>query len=104
MASNLQRILLGTVLTVSSRNQMVQWMQGSLTGLARLRASLPAAWRAADKTGSNGVHTSNDIAVLWPPGKAPVIVTAYITLCEGPESKREGMLANIGGLVQEAIG
>jgi beta-lactamase class A len=103
MAVNLQRILLGTMLTAHSREQMVQWMRGSVTGLERLRAKLPATWRAADKSGSNGSHTSNDIAVLWPPGRAPVIVTAYLTQCLGPESKREGMLAHIGELVRAAI-
>jgi beta-lactamase class A len=46
-----------------------------------------------------GEHTTNDIAVFWPTGKPPVIVTAYITQCPGPESKRNSMLAQIGRLV-----
>jgi len=74
------------------------------TGLDRLRAKLPASWRAADKTGGNGEHTSNDIAVIWPPGRPPVIVTAFITQCTGPESKRAAMLADIGELVRAALG
>jgi beta-lactamase class A len=40
MAGNLRKILLGNVLTADSRNQMLQWMQGSLTGLDRLRARI----------------------------------------------------------------
>jgi beta-lactamase class A len=103
MAANLQKILLGTVLMPDSRNQMVQWLQGSLTGLDRLRAKLPANWHAADKTGTNGTHTSNDIAVFWPEGNAPVIVTAYITQCTGPEAKRAAMLAHIGELVMASL-
>jgi len=72
-------------------------------GLDRLRKDLPAGWRAADKTGSNGAHTSNDIAVMWPKDRQPVIVAAYITQCPGPDEKRATMLANIGRLVEEAI-
>jgi beta-lactamase class A len=75
-------------------------MEASLTGLDRLRSKLTASWRVADKTGANGEHTSNDIAVIWPAGKPPVIVAAYITQCTGPESKRAAMLAKIGQRVK----
>ena len=77
-------------------------MEANLTGLEQLRAKLPEGWRAADKTGSNGEHTSNDIAVLWPVGKPPIIIAVYITGCIGPESKRAAMIAEIGRLVRES--
>lgn len=103
MAGDLQKILLGDGLADASRAQMTQWMEANLTGLERLRAALPTGWRAADKTGSNGEHTSNDIAVLWPVGRSPIIITAFITQCPGPEKKRGDMLAEIGQLVRRAI-
>jgi beta-lactamase class A len=103
MAGDLRAVLLGNVLAPASRRQLTQWMQASITGLDRLRAKLPPGWDAADKTGTNGEHTSNDIAVFWPTGKRPVIVTAYITQCPGPETKRAAMLAEIGGLVMGSI-
>jgi beta-lactamase class A len=99
MLGNLQAVLLGGILSAASRNQLTQWMQANLTGLTSLRARLPPDWRVADKTGANGSHTRNDIAVIWPPGRPPIIVTAYITQCSGPESKRENLLATIGNLV-----
>jgi len=103
MAGNLRAVLLGTVLTPPLRNQLTGWMESNLTGLDRLRKDLPEGWRAADKTGSNGGHTSNDIAVMWPKGRQPVIIAAYITLCPGPEEKRATMLADIGRLVRESV-
>jgi beta-lactamase class A len=103
MVQDLKYLLLGNVLTSASRERLTVWMEGSLTGLDRLRAKLPNSWRAADKTGSNGEHTANDIAVLWPPNKFPIIIAAYITQCTGPESKRAGMLAEIGRVVSEAL-
>jgi beta-lactamase class A len=102
MVSDLKSVVLGRVLSPASRDQLTLWMEASLTGLHRLRAKLPKIWRAADKTGSNGEHTSNDIAVLWPPDKPPIIIAAYITQCIGPESKRAGMLAEIGRVAREA--
>jgi beta-lactamase class A len=101
IAGDLKSVLLGNVLSRPSRDQLTLWMESNLTGLERLRAKLPAGWRAADKTGANGEHTSNNIAILWPSGKPPIIVTAYITQCAGPESKRAAMLAEIGELVRE---
>jgi beta-lactamase class A len=101
MAGDLKSVLLGNVLSRPSRDQLTGWMESNLTGLERLRAKLPAGWRAADKTGANGEHTSNDIAVFWPGGRAPIIVTAYITQCMGPERKRAAMLAQIGELARQ---
>ena len=102
MVDDLNSILLGKVLQPASREAMLKWMVACETGLDRLRATLPPSWRAADKTGSNGEHTSNDIAMFWPANRAPVIVAAYITGCVGPESKRAAMLAEVGHLVFQA--
>jgi beta-lactamase class A len=103
MAGDLKVILLGAVLSSRSRAQLTNWMRANVTGLDRLRANLPGGWQAADKTGSNGQHTANDIALLWPPGRPPVIVTAYITQCAGPEAKRAGILRQIGQLVIQTV-
>lgn len=102
MAEDLNRVLLGDVLSPASRQQLIAWMQANQTGLDKLRARLPAGWRAADKTGSNGKNTTNDIAAFWPTKGKPIIVTAYITQCDGPESKRAAMLRQIGGLVMKS--
>jgi beta-lactamase class A len=99
MVGNLQAVLLGEVLSADSRRQLTQWMEGSLTGVKCLRAGLPLGWRVADKTGSNGSHTRNDIGIIWPPGHPPIIVAAYLTQCTGSESKRENVLATVGKLV-----
>jgi len=104
MAADLRAVVLGDVLSDASRAQLTASMGASVTGLDRLRAHIPATWRALDKTGTNGVHTSNDIAVFWPPGKSPVIVTTYLTQCLGPEAKRVAVLAEVGRLVAEAAG
>jgi beta-lactamase class A len=97
---DLQTLLLGNALKPESRTQLTEWMQSCTTGIARIRAKLPKDWRVADRTGSNGDHTTNDIAVLWPAGgSAPLLVAMYITQCPGPESRRNGMLAEVGRLI-----
>jgi beta-lactamase class A len=103
MANDLKHVLLGKVLSPASIKRLTSWMESATSGLNRLRANLPTGWRAIDKTGSNGEHTSNDIAMFWPPSGAPVAVTAYITQCPGSESKRAAVLQEIGLLVREAM-
>jgi beta-lactamase class A len=101
MVGNLHRLLLGKVLSPASREQLTQWMIANTTGGVRIRAKLPKDWRAGDKTGSNLKDTANDIAILWPPHGAPVLVAAYLTECAGPEEKRNAVLAQVGRLVAD---
>ncbi|MDH5824596.1 class A beta-lactamase [Luteimonas sp. RD2P54] len=83
MAGNLRRLLLGEALHPASRALLTGWLVDNRTGDARLRAGLPAGWRAGDKTGTSinaeDQGTANDIAVLWPPGRQPVLVACYLT-------------------------
>ncbi|WP_140719235.1 class A beta-lactamase [Pseudomonas sp. Hp2] len=78
MAGTLQRILLGDVLRPASRRRLTDWLIDNRTGNARLRAGLPPDWKIGDKTGSNGEDTVNDIAILWPPGRPPLLLAAYL--------------------------
>ena len=103
MLGNMRKLLLGNVLAPASRDQLTQWMIENKTGDARLGAGLLSGWRAGDKTGSNGETTTNDIAILWPPQRPPVLVTAYLTACTGPETKRGAVLAEVGRLVVTAL-
>jgi beta-lactamase class A len=103
MTGNLQNLLLGTVLSEASRNQLIHWMVANEYGNSRLRASLPIGWRAADKTGANGETTTNDIAVFWPAHQSPVLVSAYLTECPGTDEKRDAILAEVGRMVISAL-
>ncbi len=99
----LRQLVVENALKQTSRDQLVQWMIECKTGLDRLRAGLPHAWRAGDKTGSNGEHTSNDVSVVWPTGRPPVFIAAYLTQCPGPEAKRGAVLAEVGRITASAL-
>jgi len=72
MAGTLRHILLGSVLSTSSRELLTGWMQDCKTGDDRLRGGIPKAWRIANKTGNNGKDAYGDIAVIWPNPKTPI--------------------------------
>jgi beta-lactamase class A len=56
-----------------------QWLKDSATGLARLRAGLPRDWVAGDKTGTGVNGAANDVAIAWPPGRAPILIASYLS-------------------------
>jgi beta-lactamase class A len=102
MARDMQKILLGDALSQTSRERLTAWLAGSQTGLHLLRAGVPAAWRAGDKSGMGGEdnvfgdsETRNDVAILWPPHGAPLIVAAYLTGCQLPAKQRDATLSAV---------
>jgi beta-lactamase class A len=103
MLENLQRLVLGNVLNSTSRATLSNWMMENETGATRLRAGLPKDWKVGDKTGSGDNGTTNDIAVIWLPRRAPVLVTAYLTGSPLSPEARDAILAEIGRSVAGAI-
>jgi beta-lactamase class A len=98
MAEDVRKLVLGDVLSEKSREQLAAWLVANKTGDARLRAGLPNGWRAGDKTGSGDNGATNDIAVIWPPGRGPIVVTAYFAESSAPKETRYAVLAEVGRL------
>lgn len=103
MALNLRVLATGDALSKQSRDQFVTWLVGCQTGDAKLRAGVPATWRVGDKTGSGGHGTTNDVAVMWPPGRAPVMVCVYITETRALSEKVNAIFVAIGQAVMAAL-
>jgi beta-lactamase class A len=95
MARTLRRLMLGDALSDRGRAQLVQWMSANTTGGQRLRAGVPSDWRVADKTGTGRLGSTNDVGVLWPPRRAPLVVVAYLTGTRAPGDAREAALADV---------
>lgn len=95
MLGNLHKLVLGDALSAPSRQHLTNWLLASTTGDARLRAGLPDDWRVGDKTGSSLNGVANDIAVAWPPGRAPLIVTAYLAESMAAPEERDAVLADV---------
>ena len=96
MLETLRHLLLGETLAPASRARLLGWMRGCLTGTDRLRAGLPAGWSAGDKTGSGAQGESNDVAILFPPDRPPLLVTAYYAAPAIAAQLRSAVLAEVG--------
>jgi beta-lactamase class A len=74
MAAGLRAFTLGPALPPEKRAVLTDMMKANTTGGALIRAGAPAGWAVADKTGTGSYATRNDIAVVWPPGRAPIVL------------------------------
>lgn len=107
MALTMQRFLLTDyALNSSSRARLTAWLIACATGRQRLRAGFPPDWRAGDKTGSS-IDTHNattDVAIAWPPGRAPIIVSCFLSDSLADWDARNAAHAEVGRVVAESWG
>ena len=103
MAADWQRLLLGDALRPTTRRFLAVHLDAAKTGLQRIRAGIPHDWRAGDKTGSGDNGTSNDVALLSPPRRAPIVVAAYLTGAAVSGDARDAALAEVGRIVVRAF-
>jgi len=99
MLNDLGMLVLQDALSKESRSLLIDWMVDSRTGLAKLRAGLPSGWKAGDKTGMGEHGSMNDIAIAWPPGRKPLLISAYLTESTATLADRNKAFADIGRLV-----
>jgi beta-lactamase class A len=98
MLEDLRKLCLGDALSATSRQQLVGWLCKTTTGATLLRAGVPAGWRVGDKTGSSRVQR-NDVAIVWPPKRRPLLVAAYYENAAASGDDRAAVLARVGRLL-----
>ena len=103
MAHSMEKVLLGDVLAMQAKLQLIAWLREGTPGLARLRAGLPAQWKAGDKTGTGANGANNDLLIAWPPGRSALIGAVYLSESTQSTQVLEQAHAEIGGLVAAAI-
>ena len=91
MMRTLNKLVLGDALAPAARKLLVDWMLTSTTGAERIRAGVPPDWKVADKTGSGGNGSTNTIAVMWPPGRSPIVIAVYFT--QSPKQRNDVVAA-----------
>jgi beta-lactamase class A len=100
----MERLLVGDALSERSRKRLLRWMIQCGTGAERLRAGFPERWKAGDKTGTGGAGQANDVAIVWPPGRAPWLVAAFYQREEAEPPQRNAVLAEVARAVTATFG
>jgi len=103
MIGGMQELLIGNRLRTLSRQRLLSWLTASKTGADRLRAGVPTSWRIRDKTGTGAHGATSDVAIIWPPGRPPILVAAYLAESKAGMRDRNAALADVGRTIASWI-
>lgn len=94
MARLLQRLVRDPILPAPAKARLFGWLRAATTGAARIRAGVPAGWTVGDKTGTTDTG-GNDVAILWPPNGAPIVLAVYFAEVHGSDAARDAAIADV---------
>jgi len=103
MVADLRLLLLGDALSPQSRQLLDAWLAANKTGADMIRAGVPNDWKVGDKTGRGENGATNDIAIIRPPGKPPILVAVYFVGSTAPSKARLSAIADVARIVVETF-
>lgn len=74
LATSLQAFAVSDLLTDDKKELFTDWLKGNATGDTLIRAGAPEGWEVGDKSGAGGYGTRNDVAIVWPPNREPIVI------------------------------
>jgi beta-lactamase class A len=103
IGTSLRTFVLGDALPEDERALLSDWLVGSTTGAALIRAGVPDDWVVGDKTGNGGYGTRNDIAVAWPPDGDPIVIAVLSSRDEDGADHDDQLIADAAAAAVEAL-
>ncbi|WLS47128.1 class A beta-lactamase [Micromonospora profundi] len=103
LAGSLRAYAVGDALESADRDILNGWLRGNTTGDELIRAGVPDGWVVGDKTGSGGYGTRNDIAVIWPPDRAPIVLAVLSSRDEKDADYDNALIARATEVVIAAL-
>lgn len=104
MMGTLDALMVGNALSETSRKKLEEWMlTGTVTG-PLIRAGVPKTWQVADKSGSGGHGTRNDVGIIYRPEKAPILASIYFTGSDLDMPGRNKVIADAAAIIAARFG
>ncbi|WP_246572345.1 class A beta-lactamase [Kineosporia corallincola] len=104
LATDLRKLVLGSALSNGDRAELTDLLKRNTTGDKLIRAGVPTDWAVGDKTGAGGYGTRNDIAVLWPPESAPIVLAVLSDRDEQDAAYDDALIAEATRVVIGQLG
>ena len=99
MGRGLQQLVLADVLKDPQRKHLKNGLLSNSVADQCIRAGVPAGWKVADRSGGGLYGTRNDIAILYPPNRAPIILAIFTTQHAKEAAGRDDVIASATRLV-----
>ncbi|MES9698001.1 class A beta-lactamase Bla1 [Bacillus sp. JJ927] len=103
IATNLKALTAGNALPADKRKILTEWMKGNATGDKLIRAGVPTDWEVGDKSGAGSYGTRNDIAIVWPPNRAPIIIAILSSKDEKEATYDNQLIAEAAEVIVKAL-
>lgn len=103
MVATMEKLLFSEALTEASKEKLIGWLVANHTGDKRIRAAMDPAWRVGDKTGTGENGAANDIAVIWPAGRKPILIVVFYDAAQATAGQRDTVIADAAKLVRLAM-
>ena len=103
MAEDLERFALGDVLDEQDRAILLDALRDTTTGDELIRAAVPDGWVVGDKTGTATHGGRNDIAVIEPPGREPIVLAVFSNRLDPDVASDPALIAAAAEIVLGAL-
>ncbi|MCM3236412.1 class A beta-lactamase [Heyndrickxia oleronia] len=103
LATNLKTFTLSDLLPSNKRAMLTDWMKGNTTGDKLIRAGAPKDWEVGDKSGAGSYGTRNDIAIVWPPNREPIIIAILSSRDTKDATYNDELIARAAKVVFKAL-
>ncbi|MFD2681905.1 class A beta-lactamase [Bacillus seohaeanensis] len=103
LAQSLQAFVVSDLLSSEKRERMTNWLVGSTTGDTLIRAGVPEGWVVGDKSGAGSYGTRNDIAIVWPPDHAPIVIAILSDRTTEDAAYDDALIAEAAEIVINAL-
>lgn len=103
VATSLQAFVVGDLLSSEKQAIMRDWLVGNTTGNTLIRAGVPEGWVVGDKSGAGSYGTRNDIAIVWPPNRDPIIIAILSDRNSEDATYDDALIAEAAKIVINAL-
>ncbi len=103
IGESLESLLLGDVLTESSRADLRLWLSRNRVADDLFRAALPSSWSIEDRTGAGGHGSRAIVAIVYPPQRKPIVAAFFMGDTTADLARRNGAIARLGEAIVESV-
>src|SRR5262249_14153726 len=101
MCTDLQRLLLGDVLSESSRHRLEDWLRHNETCALMIRAGVPKTWTVGGKTGPCANRATSAVTIIRPAGGTEIMIAIYSIGSTSSTDDRAAIVAEAARAVVE---
>ena len=91
-------------LDADERALFTGWLKATQTGATLVRAELPADWTVGDKSGLGAYASRGDVAVIWRPDAAPLVIAVHSSKDRQDAVADDALISGAANAAVQALG